>query len=253
MSQFPFSPYMDFEIAVGAGMVTGVSQVSVNGFSDNIDITPSHDIIPWADTYTWPSNTGDLMEIVSSNAADTSPITILGLDADFRQVTLTLTPNGLTPVQIPQLLTRVNYAFNSGTVAWLGNMTIRKTGAGATIGVILPDIQELQQAVYTIPRGKNGLVREVIASTRRTTGLAAWILGSISIRQIVAGVSHVFRRPFSFGLEKTGSSSQQFINRYPAHLAGPVDIILSAVASDNDTTIGVRVPVLLYNNAEAGL
>lgn len=119
------------------------------------------------------------LEFVSASANDSSAgsgaqeITVIGLDANWDEVTQTLETNGTTPVALTTDLIRLYrwYVSRSGTYATqssgshAGDLTIRESGAGPTWFLIsaagFPRGQS-QIAAYTVPNGKRAFVSSFI-------------------------------------------------------------------------------------------
>lgn len=73
------------------------------------------------------------IEVVSNNAGDTNAVTAYGLDAALAAVKETLTLSGTTPVVGTQVFSKVFGVSIDQTVASLGTVLTRASGAGATI------------------------------------------------------------------------------------------------------------------------
>lgn len=110
---------------------------------------------------TTPTN----LEIVSSSASDTAlgvgarTVSVLYLDADWKQKTVTMTLNGTTPVALPEPVIRVNTILvtSSGSTtggANVGNISVRVAGGlGATISYMLAGQGADRSSLYTCPEG----------------------------------------------------------------------------------------------------
>lgn len=115
--------------------------------------------------------TGVKYEALSASANDTAAGTgartfvIQGLDANFNQISETITLNGVTPVQTVNTFTRVNSfmivtAGSGNTNA--GDVTLRVTGAGATQAIARAGFGYAKQCVFTVPNGFTLLVTDVL-------------------------------------------------------------------------------------------
>lgn len=119
--------------------------------------------------------TAQSLEFVSTSASDGSggvgatKITYVGLDSNWDEVTNEITTNGTTPVALPDSLFRLHrwYVSETGTYgslvanAYVGDLTIRVSGAGATWSQIpAASVYPAQSTigVYSVPRNKRAYV-----------------------------------------------------------------------------------------------
>jgi len=169
-------------LAISKGDVTGHSVVQKFGNAPNFD-SGDGIVTIWdgaEDGTAWElmnynySTTADIDSISSSNAGDTSEVTVIGLDADYNEVSQTVTLNGQTRVALTTSLIRVYRAFNANSVDFLGHVIIYVNGTlsggvptnNADIRAIIDPVnQQTEMAVYTIPAGKTGYLTRGYAST----------------------------------------------------------------------------------------
>jgi hypothetical protein len=114
-------------------------------------------------TYVFPTSAVQ-MAVVSSSAADAAAgtgvrqVMIHYLDANYAVQTVTVTLNGITPVNTVNML-RINgvhsVAVGSGGAA-AGNISI--TNGGVTYGYISAGSNTARQAIYTVPAGVKGYI-----------------------------------------------------------------------------------------------
>ena len=108
---------------------------------------------PWevASDYTFPAS-ALTMSAVSSSVSDTAvTLLIQGLDADFLEVSASVTTNGTTPVVITgQDFFRINAVIDISGNA-VGDISI--TNGGVTYAKILAGTGRTQAAIYTVPAG----------------------------------------------------------------------------------------------------
>lgn len=157
----------DYYTQVALGLVSGAEILSTFG-----DATVGTSYVPITSSLVYQTpTTATALEIVSSSASDgvagsgALTVTVIGLDANWAEVTQTITMNGTTAVAIPTSLLRMYRAYvaTSGTYASMaagshvGTITIRVSGAGATWGTIESSPWPSGQttiACYTVPLGK---------------------------------------------------------------------------------------------------
>ena len=124
------------------------------------------------------------MTVSSSSANDTSAgtgartIVVQGLDANYNEVSETVTMNGQTAVTMTAAFLRVNYAYvataGSGNSAagdiYIGTGTVT-TGVPATVyDIIKLDYNVTTTGSYTIPAGYTGYVSQGLFSTGQASG-----------------------------------------------------------------------------------
>ena len=124
-----------YDLQVAKGLVPGTTGLFKFGFNADIDQT-EETVWDAGGLYTYPAS-ALAMTIVSSNANDTSAgtgartVRVIGLDANYAEVTQTVSLNGTTTVSIPTSLIRVYRAFvvtaGSGNTA-AGTITIANGG-----------------------------------------------------------------------------------------------------------------------------
>lgn len=247
MSRIPFDNFDQFNLAVAMGAVQGFSNRNVFGYNPDVPTIAHGDVTPFTNTYVFPSNTGQAMEIVSSNAADVGiSITVVGLDENWLDKTQIVVLNGMTPVALSGLWSRINYVFHSSLtdVEFQGNVDVRGAGGGTIFSRALSGAQESSQTVFSVPDKKYWIVNSLIGTITKSIGSAG---SNVEILFTIRFRGGVWRHPFSFGLQRDGQSSISFENFYPERLNGPADIICQAQASDAGIKTAVRYGVLMWN------
>lgn len=161
----------DFLIEVAKGQIQDHSLIFKYGRTPALDpIDAPADVWTYADTapdYTYPT-VAVPNYISSSDNADTTEVTVQGLDADWKPQTATVTLVGNTKTEIGTGLTwmRVFRAFNSGSSSIAGTVYIYEDDTTTTPGVpddptklkaqILAIDQQTYMALYTVPDGYTG-------------------------------------------------------------------------------------------------
>lgn len=168
---------LDVYTAVSLGLIDGVNRVAALGNRAGINTGVPEDVWTNGGDYPWMS-AATALEIVSDNAADASAgtgartVLVAGLDANFRQVSQTLTMNGTTAVAIPTSLIRINaarvIASGSGKTN-TGTLLIRDAGAGTTRGVISAGIGITRQSIYTVPDNHTLAIHSFVFGINRPT------------------------------------------------------------------------------------
>lgn len=190
-------------LAIGWGNVPGVERITAFGNNPDVDsgAVPA-DIWSGTGLYPWMTAATSL-EIVSSSANDAAAgtgartVRIIGLDANYAEISSTVTLNGITPVAIPIQFFRINRAdvMTAGTgQVNAGTLTIRNAGAGTTRALIEIGYGITRQSQYTVPAGKTLQIVTYInsitnpTSTRDAT-LITWARLSTGVIRQVADVS----------------------------------------------------------------
>ena len=166
----------DFYFEVAAGNVNGHTPYNIASHADDVSTTlKTVGQYGSGQQYVYPTS-ASIDYVSSDNVADTHDITIIGLDANYAEVTQTATLNGTTPVAITTPLLRVNFFLNNtgtattGTVfLWdspSGNGTEHTAGVPTTASTVKayinksagPSDEHHLSSVFTIPANKTGYI-----------------------------------------------------------------------------------------------
>lgn len=258
MTKATFNPRDHFGYAIGKGLFSNMKQASIFGRSGPLTAGVLTDItaIPGMTTYLFPSNLAQSMEIVSNNAADNGVIYLVeGLDANFYEIEEVVTINGTTPVTLTKQFSRINHMGNVGTKANIGLISLRDVGGGGnTYSVGTARAQESNVGVYTIPRGYEAVIMQVIQSMQKASGTDDDLTVGVKYRLDRTGSNTpdgVFRIPFDSGVQRSGDSASEFFNVLPTPLRGPCDIKLFATADFGGSTAAARAALLLAKITES--
>ena len=217
--------------AIGLGLINGVKEYGVYGVRAGIGADLETDISQLVATVVpLPANAGQQLEIVSSDPIDmqTIELQLLGPGAVYLDP-ITVQLNGTTPVLLSAaLVSRINDGWNISATPFIGQVNIQAQGGGTIFETLLALDQEINTARFTIPAGKKWLVKRLIGTMERSGGSENSVSVSLLVKQFD---STTWMRIFSFGLQRSGSSSISFENDYPTVRSGPVDIRLTAKAT----------------------
>ena len=161
----------DFYTEVAKGNVPGHSVIHKFG---SCLLTPVQRVITQTGTYPTPLAVTSL-EVVSSSAADTAAglgarqLIVIGLDANYEEISTVVTMNGLTAVPLDVDFIRVyrwyvlssgSYA-NSTTSSHVGDLMIQGLGGG-TVWDIIPSTPlpygQSSIGAFTIPKGQTAFL-----------------------------------------------------------------------------------------------
>jgi hypothetical protein len=257
MTKATFNPRDHFGYSIGKGLFSNMKQASIFGRSNVLagDVITDVTTIPGLVTYVFPNNNGQAMEIVSDNAADTDVVYLIeGLDANFDEIQEVVTVNGTTPVTLVNEYARVNNIGNVGTKANAGRVSVQDVGGGNTYSAASARSQESNVGVYTVPRGYEASILQVIQSMQKASGTDDDLTVGIKYRldRTDSGTPNgVFRIPFDSGVQRSGDSASEFFNLLPAPLLGPCDIKLFATADTGGSIAAVRAALLLAKITES--
>jgi hypothetical protein len=156
--------YEPFDLQVARGQIQGHSTVNIYGYQPTIGTT----FIPvWenATDYTYP--TAAAVMYMSGSNGDTAKITVVGLDANYAQISEVVTLNGTTPVATVNSYLRINSMFVSTGSATnpAGAVYLKNAGATVTYAQINTGVGRTQSAIYTVPAGYTFFLQRVAIYT----------------------------------------------------------------------------------------
>jgi hypothetical protein len=168
-------------LSIAKGDVIGTTFIHKFGDAPDFDVTDGYvNIWDGADdgdinsmVYTY-STTADI-DSLACEGADTSDYEIQGLDANYDLLIQTVTATGTTRVAIPIPLIRVFRIKNVGTVDNANNVNVFVNDTMVTVpgrpdtitnlrANIHPGNNQTLMALYTIPNGKTGYLRDLFCS-----------------------------------------------------------------------------------------
>ena len=200
--------------------------------------------------YTY-STSADIDKISSSDNGDTQDIEIQGLDTNYDLVIQTVTLTGQTKATLGTPLIRVFRMINrsSDNIAGAvycyvdGTITTGVPQTNADIRAIINNgNNQTLMALYTIPNGKTGYMRD--------------FYGSLSKKQAATSVIKLFSRPFGevfhlkhiSSIASTGSSRMQHKFEEPEVFTEKTDIALQADTSADSVGVGAGFDIVLVDN-----
>ena len=241
-----------FDLQVSRGQISFHERVCPFGF--NTAVTTSETVWSPGGLYTFPA-AASVLTVVSDDAnddgdpADTGArtVTIEGLDANYEEISVTVTMNGTSAVSTTGFsFLRVNKAYvaTAGSSATNeGTITIANS-TPTTLASIAPGAGIAEQCVYTVPAGKTAYIGSFMLSSYNSTATAA-----------TAG--QIFVRPFggAFQLVATvrvpGSGAFTCSAQYPAPVTEKSDIDFRAIALAGTSNVSAQLQmVVIQNNYE---
>ena len=235
----------DFEsvLHVAMGDVVGTSSVNKFGENDDIDKASVPEVIcDCGGVYTF-STIADIDSISGNNAADTMEIVVQGLDADWLEVSQSVTLTGQTRVALTTPLIRVYRAYNNSSTDLVGDVFIYVDTAitgGEPIdstkkrASILARNNQTMMCIYTIPADKVGYMLSSYASLANTKVTGA------KMRMMGRPFGGVFRTMAATSLNSTGNSSFVRTPAIPRKIGPKTDILMQCdeVTADGTAIAG---------------
>jgi hypothetical protein len=241
--------YEPFELQVSRGQIQGHRNVTVFGFNPDVDQTQVS-VWPLQSLITFPAAALQ-MTVSSSSANDTSAgtgartVVVQGLDANYNEVTETVTLNGQTAVTMTASLLRVNYAYvvtaGSGNSAagniYIGTGTVT-AGVPATVyDIIKVDYNVTTTGSYTIPVGYTGYVSQGLFSAGQPSGST-----QVEGRLLVRGTNNI---RMTEAITTLNNGVANYVFEYPLAVPEKTTIEATAIGSANNNAVSSMFIILL--------
>jgi uncharacterized membrane protein len=220
-----------------------------DGFVTVWDGADDGDIAAMQYTY---SSTADIDSIVSSDVDDDEPIEVQGLNASYNLIIDTVTLNGQTPVHMDSTFIRVFRMKNIGDENLEGNVYCY-TGGTVVLGVpstpanvravIDNGNNQTLMAVYSIPAGKTGYMRDWYAST--AGGVRA---GVYEVELLARPFGGVFQIKHKASLIGDGTSNIQHKYEEPEVFLEKTDIEIRMNTDTNISSGSAGFDIVIIDN-----
>lgn len=244
-------PVMDFPLMVAMGLCSDCTQM--NKFGENPAVatgTVPEDIWDFGGIYIF-STGADIDSISSADNGDTQEITIIGLDANWDEVTQTIAMTGQTRKALTTALIRVYRAWNANAVDIAGAVFIYENTA-LTDGVpddttkiramIRDGNNQTLMCIYSVPRGKTAyFISGYVAVSEKTNASAAF-----SWRARAFG--GVFQVKSKIGLIATGSSTWAYRYGVPVAVPEKADIVIRCEDVSQTVAVSGGFDLILREN-----
>lgn len=230
----------DFALDIAQGRILKYSAVSKFGHNEDLDLGVEEDIWIVGGTYVFPSDSGEALEIVSSNAGDTSSVIVEGLDENFNQKSETVTLTGTTAINLSGLWARVHRMYVDDATAIVGNVDVRDQATSLVIYArIRAEEQQTAQCIYTIPNGFTGyLIKWALTMNGPNNGNA-----DVALR--VRPFGKVFLEKDHRGLRTASTSVYYGQPAVPIRVEAKTDIKLSGEADANNVSVAGCFDIIL--------
>jgi hypothetical protein len=230
--------YEPFELQVARGQIQGHRNVTVFGFNPDVD-TSQVSVWPLASLITFPASALQ-MTVSSTSANDTSAgtgartIVVQGLDANYNEVSETVTMNGQTAVTMTSSLIRINYAYvltaGSGNGAagdiYIGTGTVTAGVPATTYDIIKFDYNTTITGSWTVPAGYTAYVSQGLFSAGQAGGS-----NQVQGRLLTRGTDNI-RRTAAVTSINNGVADYTF--EYPLMVPEKTTLEATAIGSSNN-------------------
>lgn len=213
------------------------------GTHDDVDSGTSINEAIWsyadvAGDYVFPSDSGETMYISSSSALDTMPVTVQGLDENFKEKQETVTMQGQTRITLGGKWSRINRAFNGDTNDIAGNVFVYTNGANtdgtpdtaSTVKAIIENgHNQTLQCIYTVPIDDS---LHLSAYHLSCDSKSANTTANLTIKLVVRRKSSVFRTQEIIAVSNHAPATVHFA--MPLSIPGGSDVMFQIVSSTSN-------------------
>ena len=253
VSQTQYGKNELFELQVARGQIQGHRNVTVFGFNGDVDTTQVT-VWPLPSLITFPAAALQ-MTVSSTNANDTADgtgartVVVQGVDANYNEVTETVTLNGQTAVTMSASLLRVNYAYvataGSGNSAagdiYIGTGTVTAGVPATTYDIIKFDYNVTTTGSYTVPAGYTAYVSQGLFSAGQTTGASP-----VQGRLLTRGVDNIRR---TAAVTTVNNGVANYVFEYPLAVSEKTTLEATAVGTANNNSVSSMFIILLVKNS----
>ena len=252
VSQTQYGKIENFNLQVSRGQIQGHRNITVFGFNPDVD-TAQVTVWPLPSLITFPAAALQ-MTVSSASANDTSAgtgartVVVQGLNANYNEVSETVTMNGQTAVTMATSFLRVNYAYvltaGSGNGAagdiYIGTGTVT-AGVPATVyDVIKFDYNTTITGSYTVPAGYTAYVSQGLFSAGQAGGS-----NQVQGRLLTRNTDNI-RRTAAVTSINNGVADYTF--EYPLAVPEKTTLEATAVGSSNNNACSSMFILVLIKN-----
>lgn len=238
-----------FELQVARGFIEGHRTVTVFGYNGDVD-TSEVTVWPLPSIIAHPAAALQ-MKVSSTNADDTSAgtgartVVIQGLDANYVEISETVTLNGQTEVLTAQSFFRINYAYvatagSTNSAAgdiYFGTGTVT-AGVPATVyNIIKYDFNNTVTGHYTVPAGYTGYLSQGLFSAGQASGST-----QVRGRLLTTGLDDIRR---TAAVTTVNNGVADYVFEYPLRIPEKTDIEATGIGSANNNGVSCMFILLL--------
>ena len=248
-----FGEFGPFELQVSRGQIVGHRSVTVFGFNPDVDQT---EVTVWPLPTLAPQPAAALrMSVSSTDANDTAAgtgartVVIEGLDANYVEITETVTLNGQSAVLTAASFLRINYMYVAtagSTKSAAGDIYIGTGTLTAGVPAIAYDIIKFNYnntvtGCYTIPAGYTGYLSQGRFATGQVTGSSL-----VQGRLVATGLDGI-RRTAAVTTLNNGVADYTF--EYPVAVPEKTTLEATALGSANNNSASSMFILVLIKNS----
>lgn len=233
--------YEPFDLQVARGQIQGHRSVVVFGFNPDVD-TSQVSVWPLPSLITFPAAALQ-MTVSSSNANDTAlgtgarTVVVQGLDANYNEVSETVTLNGQTAVTMTASLLRVNYAYvltaGSGNGAagdiYIGTGVVTAGVPATTYDVIKFDYNTTITGSWTVPAGHTAYVSQGLFSSGQSGGS-----NQVQGRLLTRGTDNIRR---TAAVTSINNGVADYVFEYPIVIQEKTTVEATAIGSSSNNAV----------------
>lgn len=239
------------QLSLARGVIKGHSAVLKFGRNTDVDTAANEDI--WDGGGVWvPPTAARIHNLASTDATDDDgddgarTVEVFGLDANFLEISETVTLNGVSNVSTVNSYTRIHRmkvktagvdGQNNGTIA-----ATAVTDATVTAQISIGQNQTLM-AIYTILAGKTGYMVSFFANMNRSNST-----GSADIRLLIRPENEVYQVKAHVGIIGSGTSHFMHVYIVPLKINAKSDIKIDGNVSSNNTDLSAGFDLALRSN-----
>ena len=206
------------------------SSIHKFGSNPNLSNDKSAEETIWdgEDLYAFPNDSGETLQIQSSDDTDTQEIVVMGLDENFEEKSETITLTGTSSTSLDGSWSRVFRAYNDGSTDLAGDVIIHKdSDVSKVYAKILSVNNQTLMALYTIPANYTGYLLKHHCSAQNTDS-------SSSINFVIHIKTREFSKVFRTKSIVSCSTNQSETENlpFPIKLEPKTDIIFNKVSAN---------------------
>lgn len=248
-----FGEFGPFELQVSRGQIAGHKSVTVFGFNPDVDQT---EVTVWPLPAIRPQPAAALQVSVSSTnvndaAAGTGARTIVieGLDANYVEITETVTLNGQTAVLTAASFLRINYSYvaTAGSLKsaagdiYLGTGTVT-AGVPATVyDIVKFNYNDTITGCFTVPAGYTAYLVQGLFSTGQPSGST-----QVQVRLIATGLDDIRR---TAAITTLNNGTADYVFEYPIAIPEKTTVEATAIGSANNNVASSMFILVLIQNS----
>lgn len=227
------TPHLLFDVA--QGKMYDNEAVNIFGFNRAVDT--SFETL-WNDggDYVFPTS-AVTMDLVSTSASDTMSVLVKGLDANYNEISETVTLTGTVAVTTSASFLRINSAIIlSGSN--VGGITI--SNGGTTYGFIEAELGTTQSCIYTVPADRS-LYLFRIDFNSATVNPNKYLVVRNKLRSDAGRILHVAEATFA-------TSQVSYDRQVPFKITEKTDFQFQAKSSSGTNEVAVFVEAVQVKN-----